>query len=217
MQPHANNEERCPFTAEDALRYLNTIKLQFKDKPDVYQHFLDIMKEFRNAEIDTPGVMKRVSHLFSDHQSLIHGFNQFLPDGCYIDCDRDVIIIRTPLDHNEAGPPSGPASPDQTTYGMLEPATEPARQYVQKIKQRCSPETYHEFVDILSQHHKSDILDEEEVFRQIERLFEDKPDLRADLRVFMPDRNEQLMDDTVPDVVEFHSFPWGLSRSSRDL
>jgi paired amphipathic helix protein Sin3a len=32
----------------DALTYLDAVKMQFADKPDVYNHFLDIMKEFKS-------------------------------------------------------------------------------------------------------------------------------------------------------------------------
>ena len=45
-----------------------------------------------------------------------------------------------------------PTSPD-LRYGMDGPAIEPAVQYVQKIKQRCDPDTYRQFLDILSRYH----------------------------------------------------------------
>lgn len=32
----------------DALGYLDNVKLVFQDKPDVYNHFLDIMKDFKS-------------------------------------------------------------------------------------------------------------------------------------------------------------------------
>jgi len=37
-----------PLNVTDALTYLDDVKGQFQDKPDVYNHFLDIMKEFKN-------------------------------------------------------------------------------------------------------------------------------------------------------------------------
>ena len=40
---------------------------------------------FRNASIDTPGVIDRVSSLFRGHPALIQGFNTFLPPGYRID------------------------------------------------------------------------------------------------------------------------------------
>lgn len=37
-----------PLNVTDALSYLDAVKVQFQDQPDVYNHFLDIMKEFKN-------------------------------------------------------------------------------------------------------------------------------------------------------------------------
>ena len=64
---------------EDALSYLDEVKEQFKDRPEVYNQFLDIMKEFKAQTIDTPGVIQRVSNLFRGNDRLIYGFNTFLP------------------------------------------------------------------------------------------------------------------------------------------
>ncbi|OQR83049.1 paired amphipathic helix protein Sin3 [Achlya hypogyna] len=66
---------------EDALLYLDQVKQQFGDQPDVYNQFLDVMKEFKSQTIDTPGVIQRVSELFKGHPNLIFGFNTFLPPG----------------------------------------------------------------------------------------------------------------------------------------
>ncbi|KAI0822510.1 paired amphipathic helix [Trametes gibbosa] len=68
-----------PLTFSDALGYLDQIKAQFSEQPDVYNTFLEIMKDFRNGLIDTPGVIERVSNLFHGHPSLIQGLNFFLP------------------------------------------------------------------------------------------------------------------------------------------
>ena len=67
--------------SNDALSYLDQVKLKFSDQPDVYNKFLDIMKDFKSQAIDTPGVIDRVHNLFrgSPHPSLIQGFNIFLP------------------------------------------------------------------------------------------------------------------------------------------
>lgn len=37
-----------PLNVTDALSYLDAVKVQFHNQPDVYNHFLDIMKEFKN-------------------------------------------------------------------------------------------------------------------------------------------------------------------------
>jgi len=66
---------------EDALIYLDDVKREFGDRPRVYNEFLTIMKNFKCQEVDTPGVIARVSKLFRGYNNLILGFNKFLPDG----------------------------------------------------------------------------------------------------------------------------------------
>jgi paired amphipathic helix protein Sin3a len=84
----------------DALSYLDQVKVRFSDQPDVYNRFLDIMKDFKSQAIDTPGVIERVSNLFNGHPALIQGFNTFLPPGYRIECgtdeNPDAIRVTTP-------------------------------------------------------------------------------------------------------------------------
>ena len=85
----------------DALSYLDQVKVRFQHEPDVYNRFLDIMKDFKSQTIDTPGVIDRVSHLFTGHPELIQGFNTFLPPGYRIECgtegDPNSIRVTTPM------------------------------------------------------------------------------------------------------------------------
>lgn len=85
----------------DALTYLDQVKVQFAEHPDVYNRFLDIMKDFKSGAIDTPGVIGRVSQLFAGNPELIQGFNTFLPPGYRIECgvggDGDAIRVTTPM------------------------------------------------------------------------------------------------------------------------
>ena len=85
----------------DALSYLDQVKVRFQQEPDVYNRFLDIMKDFKSQAIDTPGVIKRVSQLFTGHPELIQGFNTFLPPGYRIECgtegDPNSIRVTTPM------------------------------------------------------------------------------------------------------------------------
>ena len=39
-----------PLTATDALGYLNCVKQQLKNQTDVYNRFLDIMKDFKSQQ-----------------------------------------------------------------------------------------------------------------------------------------------------------------------
>ncbi|XP_073724591.1 SIN3 transcription regulator family member Aa [Misgurnus anguillicaudatus] len=107
---------------EDALSYLDQVKLQFGNHPQVYNDFLDIMKEFKSQSIDTPGVISRVSQLFKGHPDLIMGFNTFLPPGYKIEVQtNDLVNVTTPGQIHHITPhgisvqniPTGPAQPHQ--------------------------------------------------------------------------------------------------------
>ncbi|XP_055334399.1 paired amphipathic helix protein Sin3b-like [Paramacrobiotus metropolitanus] len=100
---------------EDALGYLDQVKIIFNHKPKVYNDFLDIMKEFKSQSLDTPGVIGRVASLFKGHADLIVGFNAFLPHGYKIDIDDDEIVrVTVPgnqvLTITEVLPPPSPGS-----------------------------------------------------------------------------------------------------------
>eukprot|EP00794_Sanderia_malayensis_P006513 gene6513-7257_t len=105
---------------EDALSYLDQVKLQFGSQPHVYNEFLDIMKEFKSQTIDTPGVISRVSTLFKGHPDLIVGFNTFLPPGYKIEVNigtSNTISVHGPGTNNihtiiqtNEPPPSQPTS-----------------------------------------------------------------------------------------------------------
>jgi paired amphipathic helix protein Sin3a len=90
-----------PLNVTDALSYLDAVKAQFVDRPDVYERFLEIMKDFKSQlyvealaftqevsswdrRLDTPGVIEQVSMLFAGYPALIEGFNTFLPPGYHI-------------------------------------------------------------------------------------------------------------------------------------
>jgi hypothetical protein len=60
-----NNANNRPLNVTDALSYLDAVKVQFHDKPDVYNHFLDIMKDFK-------------SQMYV-HPPLFHPILRFLP------------------------------------------------------------------------------------------------------------------------------------------
>ncbi|XP_072393755.1 paired amphipathic helix protein Sin3a [Diabrotica undecimpunctata] len=87
QSPNTTNFQR--LKVEDALSYLDLVKFKFGAKPQVYNDFLDIMKEFKSQTIDTPGVITRVSNLFKGFPELIVGFNTFLPPGYKIEVQRN--------------------------------------------------------------------------------------------------------------------------------
>lgn len=60
-----------------------------------------IFSNLKTHRIDTPGVIERVSSLFTGHPELIQGFNTFLPPGYRIECgtgdDPNAIRVTTPM------------------------------------------------------------------------------------------------------------------------
>lgn len=90
---------------EDALSYLDQVKYQYADQPQIYNNFLDIMKEFKSHCIDTPGVIQRVSTLFKGHTELIYGFNMFLPPGYKIEIHSDELGCSIPVVSMPSPPP----------------------------------------------------------------------------------------------------------------
>uniref|UniRef100_A0A667XJF8 Paired amphipathic helix protein Sin3a n=1 Tax=Myripristis murdjan TaxID=586833 RepID=A0A667XJF8_9TELE len=164
------------FPVEDALSYLDQVKLQFGNQPQVYNDFLDIMKEFKSQSIDTPGVISRVSQLFKGHPDLIMGFNTFLPPGYKIEVQtNDLVNVTTPaLTPSSQSNPSIPAysSPRSPPLQLHPPLsgtpTGPPMQnnqpvefnhainYVNKIKNRFQgqPDIYKAFLEILHTYQK---------------------------------------------------------------
>ncbi|KAM9409739.1 paired amphipathic helix protein Sin3a-like isoform 2-T3 [Pholidichthys leucotaenia] len=97
IPPAPGQQQFQRLKVEDALSYLDQVKLQFGNQPQVYNDFLDIMKEFKSQSIDTPGVINRVSQLFRGHPDLIMGFNTFLPPGFKIEVQtNDLVNVTTP-------------------------------------------------------------------------------------------------------------------------
>ncbi|KAL2353175.1 hypothetical protein BJ546DRAFT_130508 [Cryomyces antarcticus] len=124
----------------DALSYLDQVKVQFVDHPDVYNRFLDIMKDFKSGAIDTPGVIERVSTLFAGNPNLIQGFNTFLPPGYRIECgtgdDPNAIRVTTPMGTTVSSMPAvpRPSSNPRSTAGNVNGASGSERPYYDSLQ-----------------------------------------------------------------------------------
>jgi len=174
---------QTPPKFESALDFLDKVKTVFEKQPEVYTQFLDIMKDFKAHNIDTPSVITRVKHLFHGHRDLILGFNAFLPQGYNI----------TPRDIDET-PPNFNNNPIPVTAVPQKgnPEFDQARNYVKKIKIRFANEQhiYKAFLNILHNYHRENkrISD---VYYQVSQLFKDHPDLFEEFRYFLPDAEQE--------------------------
>ncbi|KAL1921324.1 uncharacterized protein VTP21DRAFT_11040 [Calcarisporiella thermophila] len=170
MNPNSDSSAHRPLNVKDALLYLDEVKLQFAGQPEVYNKFLDIMKEFKSQNIDTPGVIDRVSTLFKGHPSLISGFNTFLPPGYRIEPDPhspDIIRVTTPKGATQthlAGPMPYNSTLHPTHYyhisgnyshspshGQLPPPPPPPPQSVSTMS-HSAPKPLHPSAPITSYH-----------------------------------------------------------------
>lgn len=109
---------------EDALSYLDQVKYKFGNQPQVYNDFLDIMKEFKSQSIDTPGVIERVSNLFKGHPELIVGFNTFLPPGYKIEVQANDQGYAFQVSYSVEGGATG-----QTIQSQSSPPQKVSRQF----------------------------------------------------------------------------------------
>ncbi|CAO2825485.1 unnamed protein product [Amaranthus hypochondriacus] len=154
------------LTTDDALQYLKEVKEMFQDQRDKYDHFLEVMKDFKAQRIDTEGVIARVKELFKGHNNLIYGFNTFLPKGYEITLD------------DEEPPPKKAVE------------FEEAINFVNKIKKRFQndDQVYKSFLDILNMYRKEH-KNIGEVYDEVSQLFEDQPDLLEEFTRFLPDNS----------------------------
>ncbi|KAM4677173.1 paired amphipathic helix protein Sin3a isoform 5-T6 [Discoglossus pictus] len=191
----AQGQQFQRLKVEDALSYLDQVKLQFGSQPQVYNDFLDIMKEFKSQSIDTPGVISRVSQLFKGHPDLIMGFNTFLPPGYKIEVQtNDLVNVTTPGQVHQitthglqppvppAPPPSQPAA--QTAPPPAHPTPQPTPAKINKKEQRNAKEAGGNYTPALT---------EQEVYAQVARLFKNQEDLLSEFGQFLPDANSSVV------------------------
>ncbi|XP_063575394.1 paired amphipathic helix protein Sin3b isoform X3 [Pongo abelii] len=209
--------EKLPVHVEDALTYLDQVKIRFGSDPATYNGFLEIMKEFKSQSIDTPGVIRRVSQLFHEHPDLIVGFNAFLPLGYRIDIPKNgKLNIQSPLTSQENSHNHGDGAEDfkqQVPYKEDKPQVplesdsvefNNAISYVNKIKTRFldHPEIYRSFLEILHTYQKEQLntrgrpfrgMSEEEVFTEVANLFRGQEDLLSEFGQFLPEAKRSLV------------------------
>lgn len=128
-----------PLNVKDALSYLEQVKFQFNSRPDVYNHFLDIMKDFKSQAIDTPGVIERVSTLFKGYPGLIQGFNTFLPQGYRIECSAnpdEPIRVTTPMGSSSVAGTIENTAASLAGQGRIQQLQQLSQQQEQSIPER---------------------------------------------------------------------------------
>ncbi|XP_078356009.1 uncharacterized protein LOC144640814 isoform X2 [Oculina patagonica] len=192
-QAQGQQQQSPRLKVEEALSYLNQVKLQFENQPQVYRDFLDRMKEFKSQSIDTPEVISKVCSLCKGHPELIVGFNKFLPSGYKIEVHQS----GGQQAHQQHQPPQKKQQQQQQQQ-QQQPLQSPSTQqgqgrqqaavdfnhainYVKKIKgamQRTpisEQETNLRIAELANQVHQ-----------QVAKLFQNQEDLVQELTRFLP-------------------------------
>jgi paired amphipathic helix protein Sin3a len=176
---------RPPLRVDDAISYLDLVKQQTGDQPEVYTQFLDAMKDFKLQAIDTLTACYRVSSILRGHPDLLLGFNQFLPDGFHMKSDGSLEGAAVENARRKGAKGLRQRGRPNTMSNTLE--FDDAIDYVVTIKQRFvdKPETYSAFLNILHQvqFEKTSIAN---VLNQVSHLFGDHPDLVQKFTMFLP-------------------------------
>ncbi|KAH9162891.1 hypothetical protein EDB89DRAFT_609720 [Lactarius sanguifluus] len=121
----------------DALSYLDAVKIQFHDRPDVYNVFLDIMKDFKSQDRYSRSNPTRCNPI--PWSPFPHpGFQHFLPVGYRIEVGSDsqsseVITVTTPSGTmlrstntpSISAPPPSLLAPPQQEISQLPPPDQP--------------------------------------------------------------------------------------------
>eukprot|EP00818_Percolomonas_sp_WS_P000217 CAMPEP_0117450034 /NCGR_PEP_ID=MMETSP0759-20121206/8256_1 /TAXON_ID=63605 /ORGANISM="Percolomonas cosmopolitus, Strain WS" /LENGTH=1012 /DNA_ID=CAMNT_0005242535 /DNA_START=38 /DNA_END=3076 /DNA_ORIENTATION=- len=160
----------------DALAYLEQVRLQYADRPDVYVKFLDLMREYKMNVIDVSGVIQRIKQLFKENKPLILGFNTFLPPNQKITTES--------LEEKRQGTTSGTTSAapesDQDEF-------DEAISFVTRIKERFKnqSEIYKKFLDCLHRYQMGTTTIAS-VYEEVTSLFKDQADLLDDFKKFLP-------------------------------
>lgn len=166
--PPTSTRARTPgLTTNDALVYLREVKQRFNHRKDVYDAFLDVMKDFKAQRIDIATVIRNVKDLLKGHNDLILGFNTFLPKGSEITLANERRETRPAVELDQA------------------------ITYINRIKARFAHDerVYKNFLEILCCFRQGR-MDIHRVYREVADLFRNHEDLLEEFGYFLPDHSQ---------------------------
>ncbi|XP_074274489.1 paired amphipathic helix protein Sin3-like 3 isoform X2 [Silene latifolia] len=104
-----------PVEFEEAISFVNKIKLRFQGDDCVYKSFLDILNMYRKENKTISEVYQEVALLFREHRDLLEEFAHFLPDTSATAPVQHTPSLRNSLsrDRNSAMPTTRPMHIDR--------------------------------------------------------------------------------------------------------
>ncbi|KAK1423048.1 hypothetical protein QVD17_18342 [Tagetes erecta] len=79
-QEHGQHHVKKPLDFEEAIVFVNKIKMRFQGQDHVYKYFLDTLSKFRKENKPVKEVHQEVAALLNDQQDLLKEFTKFFPD-----------------------------------------------------------------------------------------------------------------------------------------
>ncbi|KAL0014194.1 hypothetical protein SO802_001263 [Lithocarpus litseifolius] len=89
-----DNDEALPqektVKCQEAISFVNKIKVRFQNDEHVYKSFLDIWNKYWNEHKDMVEVYNEISSLFNGHPDLLDEFRRFLLEAAYLSAAEHV-------------------------------------------------------------------------------------------------------------------------------
>lgn len=175
-----------------ALSYLQNVQQSLAAEPQLYEHFLQLIRRFKQGQLDRSHVVERVGAMFAGRDALLQGFNAFLP----ADMQIDPSALSPPVATSPPPHPT-PSHPAQQQASAAPPAAlSAATDFIREVQRRFAqqqPETYAAFLHTLeraqlqqNQRQESDSDDAREIEATVRTLFRGHDDLIQGFRQFLP-------------------------------
>ncbi|KAJ7654719.1 paired amphipathic helix [Mycena rosella] len=170
----------CPLNVTDALNYLDAVKNQFQNQPEVYNSFLNIMKDYKSQIIDTSSLIERVSRLFGGNPELVQGFDNF----CRF---TNPLLPFPPMSQLIAATAQTTGTPSPPDVAQRPLNVTDALSYLDAVKNQfqTQPESYNRFLDIMKDF-KSQVIDTSGVIQRLLPLFDGNRELLQGFNLFLP-------------------------------
>ncbi|KAF5390047.1 hypothetical protein D9757_003896 [Collybiopsis confluens] len=170
---------------QSAIRYIHAVQDRYPDNPEVFDEFLDIIRDGNENRVDLSTTILRLEELFEGNQQLVEGFNAFLP-GAYgavevhdgVPARSGTSAPHTPPSSNLIREISSPGK-NNTTLG----------DYMLRIRhhyQRTNPAVYQDFQSIVADYVGS-LIDLPDVVMYLAGIFKGNFQLVEQFQEFLPD------------------------------
>ncbi|CAM9867575.1 unnamed protein product, partial [Choristocarpus tenellus] len=171
----------------DAIDYMDDVKAKLIDQPEVYAKFVQVLADFGEEATDNnPQLIKQVANILRGHDSLVIGFNKFLPDSEKMEIGKD---LDPP--HHEQLPAPAASSPLNEKLRAAEVAS-----YMDDVKNKLidHPELFAKFL-LAVNGFREKAIDTSEVIKQMANILRGHDSLILGFNTFLPSTNQIDLED----------------------